>query len=46
MENKELVAKALEARRAAYTPFSCFVVGAALLCAVGTVYGGWYIGGH
>ena len=40
MENKELVEKALEARSAAYTPYSGFRVGAALLCADGTVYGG------
>lgn len=44
MENKELVAKALEARSAAYTPYSGFRVGAALLCADGTVYGGCNIG--
>ena len=37
MENKELVEKALEARSAAYTPYSGFRVGAALLCADGTV---------
>ena len=40
MENKELVEKALEARSVAYTPYSGFRVGAALLCADGTVYGG------
>ena len=37
MENKELVEKALEARSVAYTPYSGFRVGAALLCADGTV---------
>ena len=37
---KELVAKALEAREQAYAPYSNFQVGAALLCADGTIYKG------
>ena len=36
----ELVRAALEARHHAYTPYSHFAVGAALLTADGTVYGG------
>lgn len=35
-----LAGKALEARRAAYCPYSGFAVGAALLCRDGTVYTG------
>ncbi len=35
-----LVSAALEARKAAYTPYSHFAVGAALLCADGTVFTG------
>lgn len=37
---EELVNQALEARQKAYTPYSCFAVGAALLCADGTIYQG------
>ena len=37
---EELVKLALEARERAYTPYSGFAVGAALLCADGTVYQG------
>lgn len=40
MEAKELVFLALEARKFAYTPYSGFQVGAALLCKDGTVYTG------
>ena len=45
MEQKEalrlaLVQRAKEARQNAYTPYSGFAVGAALLCADGTVYAG------
>ena len=36
----ELVRAAIEARERAYTPYSHFAVGAALLCADGTVYQG------
>lgn len=37
---QELLARATEAREHAYVPYSHFAVGAALLCADGTVYGG------
>lgn len=40
MTDSELVQAAIEAREHAYTPYSNFAVGAALLCADGTVYGG------
>ena len=35
-----LVKKAIEARKKSYSPYSAFSVGAALLCADGTVYTG------
>ena len=37
---QELLSKAFEAQKAAYTPYSDFQVGAALLCKDGTVYQG------
>lgn len=40
MTDSELVQAAIEAREHAYTPYSNFAVGAALLCTDGTVYGG------
>ena len=40
MDDKKLVELALEAREHAYTPYSHWAVGAALLCADGTVYQG------
>lgn len=40
MEEKELIARALEARRMAYTPYSHFQVGAALLTKEKKVYQG------
>ncbi len=40
MDDKSLVAAAFEARTHAYTPYSHWAVGAALLCSDGTVYGG------
>jgi cytidine deaminase len=42
-----LVSAALEARKAAYTPYSHFAVGAALLCAVLPILAGfanWLVG--
>lgn len=38
MEPKELIAKAVDARKLSYSPYSHFAVGAALLCKDGTVY--------
>lgn len=40
MTDIELVRAAIAARENAYAPYSHFAVGAALLCADGTVYGG------
>jgi cytidine deaminase len=40
MNNRELIIKALEARKYSYSPYSGFAVGAALLCADGSVYTG------
>lgn len=40
MNDKDLVKIALEAREKSYAPYSHFYVGAALLCADGTVYTG------
>lgn len=40
MNNSELITLALEARKMSYSPYSGFSVGAALLCADGTVYTG------
>ncbi len=40
MNSSELIKSALEARKKAYSPYSGFAVGAALLCADGTVYTG------
>lgn len=40
MEPKELIAQAMEAMEHAYVPYSGYKVGAALLCADGTVYCG------
>ncbi len=37
---QNLVRQALEARKHAYAPYSAFTVGAALLCADGTIYHG------
>ena len=38
MSNQELMKLALQARKKAYAPYSGFLVGAALLCADGSVY--------
>ena len=40
MNNSELIKAAAEARKISYSPYSGFAVGAALLCADGTVYMG------
>ena len=40
MDNKTLLKQAMEARKHAHCPYSRFPVGAALLCADGTVYTG------
>lgn len=40
MNHHELIRLALEARKKAYTPYSNYMVGAALLCKDGTVYTG------
>lgn len=40
MDSKELVHKAVEARKLSYSPYSRFAVGAALLCKDGTVFVG------
>ena len=40
MTDHELISLALEAREKAYAPYSHFLVGAALLCADGSVYTG------
>ena len=40
MTDRELILEAIEARKQAYTPYSHFQVGAALLAADGTVYRG------
>ena len=39
-EEDVLVARAVEARKSAYAPYSSFCVGAALLCADGEIYTG------
>ena len=40
MDDRELVQRAIEARELSYSPYSKFAVGAALLCADGTVFTG------
>ncbi len=40
MTGKELLKKAIEARRMAYAPYSHYKVGACLLCADGSLYNG------
>ena len=40
MDNKELLIEAGKARRASYSPYSGYSVGAALLCSDGTLYHG------
>ncbi len=40
MDNKELLTEAGKARRASYSPYSGYAVGAALLCSDGTLYHG------
>ena len=38
MEPKELVSKAIEARKLSYSPYSHFAVGAAVLCKDGSIF--------
>lgn len=40
MSDKELIAKAMEAKKHSYSPYSNFKVGACLLCSNGSVYTG------
>ncbi len=40
MDDRELIQRAIEARELSYSPYSKFAVGAALLCADGTVFTG------
>ncbi len=40
MDDRELMQRAIEARELSYSPYSRFAVGAALLCADGTVFTG------
>ena len=40
MDKNKLIMEAIEARKKAYVPYSKFLVGAALLCADGTIYKG------
>jgi cytidine deaminase len=40
MDDRELMQRAIEARELSYSPYSKFAVGAALLCADGTVFTG------
>ena len=43
MNHEQLMARAQKARGHSYCPYSNYAVGAALLCADGTVYQGWNI---
>ena len=40
MDSKQLIAKAIEARKLSYSPYSHFAVGAAVLCKDGSVFVG------
>ena len=40
MDHESLIAKAMEARKKSYAPYSCFAVGAALLAKSGHIYTG------